>query len=140
MKKKLAAILAASFFLACSPSFTTTNPDEVILGKADIQAMLGSWIYRFEKLSIQLDIELLKVRYTQICESAENKTQIQTESRVVIKTGFLTLIDGIGGTIHNGNLNCGLDFAAADYKVGIKDNILSLQTKSGLLKFERLPK
>lgn len=128
---------------ACSPEFTTTSaPDDSIYGKADAQSILGSWLHTNNTntytLSIRMDIEKTKIRYDEACVAANTEVGIRTVSRATVGKGKITLVDGISGNIQNGDLRCGLDFAAIEYPVAISGNTLTLKTPAGPVKFERM--
>jgi hypothetical protein len=135
-------IIVALAFLACSPKFTTTPIENTIYGKAEAKSIIGSWLYtrteRAYTTTIRLDIEQMKVRYSENCVSADSETSIQTTSRANVSTGRLTLIDGVTGSIQNGSLNCGLDFAAAEYPVAVRADTLTILTPNGPINFERI--
>lgn len=144
MKSSLFYVLILGLGVSgCSPEFTTTPaPDDTIFGKADAQSILGSWLHtntaNTYTLSIRMDIEKTKVRYDENCIAANTEVGIRTVSRAVVGKGKITLIDGISGNIQNGDLRCGLDFAAMEYPVAISGNTLILKTLAGPIKFERM--
>ncbi len=144
---KCRLVLARYLFIgiglaACSPKFSTTSPRDATFEKADIQSILGSWIYTQKEksyhLTIRMDVEEQRIRYDETCVGSNTETGIRTVSRAIVEPGKITLIDKISGALQNGDLRCGLDFSAANYPVTVHGDTLTLQTPDGLMKFERL--
>ncbi len=139
-----ALLILPIFLVACSPRFTTTNPngDQGIQTKAEPKLIFGSWLYTLNekafKLTIRLDLDAVKIRFTENCLAANNETTIQTTSRAFVAPGKISLVDVISGQMKNGELNCGMDFRLGEYPVTLKGNTLTLQTATGPMAFERI--